>query len=77
MPSAVGRLATIDMGPKLGRLCPLFRESELGPHLTQYGQGRAKPYLRDKFHLDPSNRLATIHQRHRQGRTDREDRQDR
>jgi len=28
-------------------------------------------YLRGKFHLDPSNRLATIHQRHRQrDRTD-------
>jgi len=37
---------------------------ELDPHLTQCGQCRA--YLRSKFHLDPSNRLATIHQRHRQ-----------
>ena len=38
-------------------------------------------YLRAKFHLDPSNRLATVHQRHRQdrqtGKTDRKDRQDR
>ena len=30
----------------------------------------AEAYLHDKFHLDPSNRLATIHQRHRQ--TDRQ-----
>jgi len=38
----------------------------------------AKAYLRAKFHLDPSNPLATIYQRHRQtdmtgqdnGRTD-------
>jgi len=27
---------------------------------------RAESYLDAKFHLDPSNRLATIHQRHRQ-----------
>ena len=32
----------------------------------------AEAYLRAKFHLDPSNRLATIHQRHRQDRTDRQ-----
>jgi len=25
--------------------------------------GRAEAYLRAKFHLDPSNRLATLHQR--------------
>ena len=31
---------------------------------------RAEAYLHAKFHLDPSNRLATIHQRHRQ--TDRQ-----
>jgi len=30
---------------------------------------RAEAYLRAKFHLDPSNRLATIHQRYRQDRT--------
>jgi len=28
-----------------------------------------------KFRLDPSNRLATVHERHRQDRTDRTDRQ--
>jgi len=30
---------------------------------------RAEAYLRAKFHVDPSNRLATIHQRYRQDRT--------
>jgi len=33
----------------------------------------ATAMLHDKFHLDPSNRLATIHQRHRQDRQDRTD----
>jgi len=34
----------------------------------------AEAYLYAKFHLDPSNRLVTIHQRHRQsGQTDRTD----
>jgi len=41
---------------------------------------RAEAYLRAKFHLDPSNRLAAIHQRHRQtdrqtGQTGQTDRQ--
>jgi len=27
---------------------------------------RAEAYLHAKFHLDPSNRLATVHERHRQ-----------
>ena len=45
------------------------REEELGPHLTQCG--RAEAYLHEKFHLDPSNRLATIHQCYKQtGQTD-------
>ena len=42
-------------GPKIGG-------GELGLHLTQCGEAEA--YLRAKFHLDPSNRLATIHQRY-------------
>jgi len=33
---------------------------------------RAEAYLLAKFHLEPSNRLATIHQRCRQDRTDRQ-----
>jgi len=37
---------------------------------------RAEAYLHAKFHLDPSNRLATVHERYRQtDRTDRTDRQ--
>jgi len=47
-------------GPKIGGCVPLG-EVELGSHLTQRGQAEA--YLRAKFHLDPSNRLATVHQR--------------
>ena len=58
------------MGRKLGGCAPLG-EGELGPHLTQCGQGRG--LLRANFRLDPSNRLATVHERHRQ--TDRTDRQ--
>jgi len=46
-----------------GLLCP-FPWRQLGPHLTQCGL--ADTYLRTKWHLDPSNRLATIHQRYRQ-----------
>jgi len=46
-------------------------QGDLGPHLTQCGRGQA--YLCAKFHLDPSNRLATIHQCHRQKKTDRTD----
>ena len=37
---------------------------------------RAEPYLHAKFHLDPTNRLATIHQFmviDRTGQTDRTD----
>jgi len=32
----------------------------------------AKAYLHAKFDLDSSNRLATVHQRHRQDRQDRQ-----
>ena len=42
--------------------------AQLGPNLTQCGQGRG--YRHAKFHLNPSNHLATIHQRYRQ--TDRQ-----
>jgi len=45
---------------------------ELGPHLIQCG--RAEAYLRGKFHLDPSNHLAAVHQHHRQDRTGQTDR---
>ena len=58
------------MGGKLGGGCTPFGK-ELGPHLTQCGRW-AEAYLHAKFHLDRSNRLATIHQRHRQDRQDRQ-----
>ena len=53
--------------PENWKLCP-FRE-ELGPRLIQCRLAEA--YLRTKWHLDPSNRLATVHQRYRQDRQDR------
>jgi len=46
----------------------------MGPHPTQCGQGRGL-YLRAKFHLDPSNRLATMRERHRQTGQTGQDRQ--
>jgi len=64
------RLATIDMGRKLGEgAVPLLGGA--WSHLTQCGGAEA--YHHAKFHLDTSNRLAEIHQRH----TDRADREDR
>jgi len=36
------RLATKDMGRKLGAMLSVW--GELGPHLTQCGLGRAPPY---------------------------------
>ena len=59
------RLATIDMGRKVGAAV-LFPLGELCPYLSHCGRGAA--YLNSKFHLDPSNRLATVPQRHRQDR---------
>ena len=61
------RVATIDMGRKLG-VVPFFLGGQLGPNLTKNVVG-AEAYLLVKFHLDPSNRLVTVHQRHRQDRT--------
>jgi len=62
------------MGRKLGGGCAPLGEGELGPHLTQCGQDRGLPACQlAKFRLDPSNRLATVHERHRQ--TYRQDRQ--
>ena len=58
-------LATIDIGRKVGgELLRPFPWAELGPHLTQCGLGEA--YFRTKRHPNPSNCLATTHQRHRQ-----------
>jgi len=58
--------ATIDMGRNVGGgrlLCP-FPRLELGPQLTHCCLGR-EAYLHTKWHLDPSNLLATIHQHNR------------
>jgi len=52
------------MDRKLGGGYDPFGEEELGPHLTQCGQAEA--YLQAKFHFDPSNHLATVHQHYRQ-----------
>jgi len=51
---------------KNGGSCAPLGEGELGPHLTQCVQ--AKAYQHAKFHLHPSNYLATIHQRYIQVR---------
>ena len=64
------RLAIIDMDQKVGGCCADFRGGKLGPYLTQCGVGRGLPLY--KCHLDPSNRLATIHRRYRQTGQDRQ-----
>jgi len=53
----MSRLATIDMGQKVGAAVPPFGDGELDPHLTQCRLGRGLPPT--KWHLDPSSRLAT------------------
>jgi len=50
------RLATIDIGRKLGAV-PLLWGGELSLHPTQCRW--PETYLHTKFHLDPSSRLAT------------------
>ena len=62
-------LATIDMDRKLGGSDSPHTPPSLGrgswvPIL--HNVARAETYLHAKFHLDPYNRLATIHQCHRQ-----------
>jgi len=65
-----------ESGPKSGRLLCLFPLGEVGFHVTQCRLGRDLPGI-TKWHLDPSNRLATIHQRYRQtDGTDRTDKRD-
>jgi len=59
-------LAATDMGRKLGAM-PLSGGRAGSPSNTMWPGPR--PTFPAKFHLDPSNRLATIHQRYRQ--TDR------
>ena len=55
-------------GPKTGGFAP-SGEEELGPDL-KHNVARADAYLLAKFHLDPSNYLATVQQRYRH--TDRQ-----
>jgi len=45
-------------------LCPFWGGGAGSPSNTLWPRPRL--YLHAKFHLDPSSRLATIHQRHRQ-----------
>jgi len=61
VPSGILNLARTVKGRKLGAV-PLL--GELGPQHNV--AGAAEPYLHAKFHFDPSNRLATMHQRYRQ-----------
>jgi len=52
-------------GPKIGGgAVPLSLEGSWVP--IQHNMAGPEAYMHAKFHLDPSNRLATIHQRHRQ-----------
>jgi len=51
------------------RAVPLWGRGSWVP--ISHNVARAEAYLHAKFHLDPSNRLATVHERHRQdGQTD-------
>jgi len=64
-------MTTTDMGRKLGVGCVPLGEGRWVP--SNSNVARAEAYLHAKFHLDPSNRLATVNQRHRQtGQTDRQ-----
>ena len=63
-------------GPKIGGIeaVPLWGSGRRVP--IQKNVARAEVYLHAKFHLDPSNRLATVYERHRQDRqTGQPDRQ--
>jgi len=56
-----------------GLLClASFREGAGSPSNTMWPGPRRTSYLRSKWQLDLSNRLATIHQHHRHERTDRQ-----
>ena len=58
-------------GPKIGWGAVPFFLRELGP--IEHKVAWAEASLHTKLHLDPSNRLATVHQRYRE--TGRQDRQ--
>jgi len=52
--------------PKIGGLCS-FGVGGAGAWVPiQHIVSGAEAYLHAKFHLDPSNRLATVHERYRQ-----------
>jgi len=59
------RLATIDMGRKLGGSAAFFLGGGSWVPI-HHNVAWAEVYLCAKFHLDPFNRLATVHQRYRQ-----------
>ena len=61
-------VATINMGQKQGADVPLSG----GAVSPSNNVAWAEAYLRTKWHLDPSNRLATRHQRHRHAGQDRQ-----
>jgi len=62
---ASSRLATTDMGRKLGAVPPFWKRSWVS---TKNNVAGAEGYLHAKFHFDSSKRLTTIHQRYRQDR---------
>jgi len=50
-----GRLATIDIGRKLGAVhCAPFGVAELGSHVTQYGLGRGLHSYKSGFLIHPA-----------------------
>ena len=55
-------------GPKIGGLWGKARWVHI-----KHSVARSEAYPHAKFHLDPSNRFAIIHQRHRQTGQDRQD----
>jgi len=63
----INRLATIDMDQKVGAVV-LLSVGRGSWDTIQHNIAWAEAYLRTKRHLDPSNRLATIHQHLRQDR---------
>ena len=57
-------------------LCPFGGGGARSPRNAIINVAKAEAYLHAKFQLDPSNRLATIHQCHRQDRRGQTDRTD-
>ena len=60
-------------GPKIGGLCPFWGRGAGSPPNTLWSGPRPTCMQSFMFHLDLSNRLATVHERYRQDRqTDRQ-----